>query len=40
MFVIDNLKIIHKASVPGDHSYFGGVGLTKKCMEMLVSERV
>ncbi len=30
MFVIDNIKIIHKASGTGDHSYFGGVGFNKE----------
>ena len=28
-FVIDNIKIIHKAPGTGDHTYFGGVGLNK-----------
>ena len=30
MFVIDNIKIIHKAPGTGDHSYFGGVGFNKE----------
>ncbi len=30
MFMIDNIRIIHKAKGSGDHSYFGGVGLDEE----------
>ncbi|VAX18520.1 hypothetical protein MNBD_IGNAVI01-1844, partial [hydrothermal vent metagenome] len=30
LFVIDNIKIIHKAEGTGDHSFFGGVGIDKE----------
>ncbi len=30
MFMIDEIKIIHKADGTGDHSFFGGVGLNKE----------
>ncbi len=30
MFIIDNIRIIHKAKGTGDHTFFGGVGLNKE----------
>lgn len=30
MFVIDNIKIIHKAEGTGDHTFYGGVGIDKE----------